>query len=110
MKNHFHHLHKRKRIYKKLEKYPHPSRSFRILDKIVLVIAFLFPLIELPQLLEIYIKKSAQNVSIITWSFFVLFGIPWIIYGIVHKEKPIVILYALWIIIDSLIVLGIVLY
>ena len=82
----------------------------KYIDKTVLITAFLAPLIEIPQLLEIFIRKSAENVSIITWSLFVVFGIPWFIYGIIHKEKPIIILYALWIIVDSFIVAGILIY
>ncbi len=82
----------------------------RSIDKIVLFSAFLMPLIELPQLLEIYTKKSAENVSLFTWGFFVIFGIPWLIYGIIHKQKPVIVLYALWVLVDSTIVLGILLY
>ncbi len=103
MKRGSHYL--RKRVIAK-----NPSVSTKILDKIVLIIAFLAPLVEIPQLLEIYVNKAAQNVSIITWGMFVIFGIPWLFYGIVHKEKPIIILYTLWIIIDSLIVIGIIMY
>lgn len=103
MKRGSHYL--RKRVITK-----NPLITTKILDKIVLVIAFLAPLVEIPQLAEIYMNRAAQNVSIITWGLFVVFGIPWLLYGIVHKEKPIIILYSLWIIIDSLIVVGIVLY
>ena len=80
------------------------------LDKIVLIVAVLIPLVEIPQLIEIYTKQSAQNVSSLTWGAFVLFGIPWLIYGIVHKEKPVIVLYALWIVIDSLIFIGTIIY
>lgn len=82
----------------------------RTIDKIVLIAAFLMPLIELPQLLEIYLNKSAENVSLLTWSFFVVFGVPWLIYGIIHKEKPIIVLYTLWVAVDFTIALGILLY
>lgn len=92
------------------EKRRYNNKFKELLDKAVLIIAFLAPLIELPQLIEIYTKKSAENVSVITWSLFVVFGIPWLIYGIMHKEKPIIILYTLWIIVDAAIVSGILLY
>ena len=65
------------------------------LDRVVLIVAVLIPLVELPQLIEIYVKQSAQNVSSFTWGAFVLFGIPWLIYGLVHREKPVIILYLL---------------
>ena len=82
----------------------------RGIDRLVLIIAFLAPLVELPQLLQIFMTKSAESVSLLTWAMFVVFGVPWLIYGIVHKEKPVIILYSLWIVIDSAIVAGILMY
>ena len=110
MKRGLHHLHFRKRIYQKMEKYPHPEKGVRILDKIILMLAVIAPLFEVPQLWEIYSSRAAENVSLITWSFFALMAVPWFFYGIVHKEKPIIILYFLWFLIDSAIVVGILIY
>lgn len=104
------HIHRRKRIYVKHEKYPHPNKWVRLLDKLVLMCAVIGPLVDLPQLFKIYMDKSAKDVSLLTWFFFSLFAIPWLIYGIVHKEKPIIISYSLWILIDSVIVVGIIIY
>jgi uncharacterized protein with PQ loop repeat len=104
------HMHKRKRVHAKLEKYPHPKKWIRLLDKIVLGVAIIGPLFDLPQLIEIYRNKSAQDVSFYTWFFFALFSIPWLIYGIAHKEKPIIISYSLWIIMDTAIVIGTMIY
>ena len=86
------------------------SRFEAVINKIVLFIAIVAPLFEIPQLLEIYVNKSAQDVSLITWGFFSLMAIPWFIYGVIHKEKPIMILYALWFLIDTVIVIGILIY
>ena len=106
MKRGLHHLHKRKR----LNQIPNKDKNVAFLDKVVLSLAIVAPFFEIPQLLEIYLKKAAENVSIITWSFFALMAIPWFIYGIVHKEKPIIVLYLLWFLIDSTIVIGILIY
>ncbi len=107
-----HHLHKRKRNSSKgnLEPYPGKKKYVMFLDKIVLSLALIAPLFEIPQLIEIYASKAAENVSIITWGFFVLMAIPWFIYGVVHKEKPIIVLYLLWFLIDLTIVIGILMY
>jgi len=105
-----HHLSKRKRIHLKKEQYPHPNKWVRWLDKFLLIVAVLGPLITLPQIIEIYFVKNVSGVSIITWGLFALGAIPWIIYGFVHKEKPIVISYALWFVLALLIVVGVVVY
>jgi len=76
----------------------------------VLSLAILGPMFDVPQLYQIYSTKSAAGVSFYTWFLFAFFAIPWMIYGIVHKEKPIVISYALWILIDSAIVIGVLMY
>jgi|SRR3989338_4866056 len=100
------HVHRRQRT----AKYPHPHKWVNLLDRIVMGVAIAGPLFVLPQLIEIYVNKSAQDVSLLTWFFFTFFAIPWLIYGIVHKEKPIIVGYALWILFDSLIVIGILIY
>ena len=105
-----HHLHKRKRVHQKLQKFPHPNKKIRFLDNMLLVIAILGPLSTLPQLIKIFILKNAAGVSTLTFGFFATFDIPWIIYGIVHKEKPIVLAYSLWLIANLTIVVGTIIY
>ena len=104
------HIQKRKRVYKKLEEYPSKRKWIRRLDKLILSLAFIGPVVELPQLIKIFLEKTAAGVSLFTWFFFVIFSIPWLFYGIVHKDKPIIVIHLLWIIIDSAIVVGILLY
>ncbi len=104
------HLYARKRIHQKHEKYPHPTKFVRYLDRLVLSLAVIGPMFDLPQLFKIYRDKSAGDVSFLTWFLFAFFAIPWLIYGIVHKEKPIIISYSLWIVIDTAIVVGILMY
>jgi len=100
------HLYKRK----KEGDYPSKRKNIALLDRIVLLLACVAPIFEIPQLLEIYLNKSAVNVSIITWGFFSLMAIPWFLYGIVHKEKPIIVLYLLWFLIDTTTLIGILMY
>ena len=77
------------------------------IDRVVTVIAFVGPLSSLPQIFEIwFVDKSAAGVSVITWTAFVLMAVIWLLYGIVHKQRPIVISNALWIVAQSLIVIG----
>ena len=104
------HISKRKRIHLKKEAYPNPRRGIRWLDNFLLIVAVLGPLITLPQIIEIYFVKNVSGVSIITWGLFALGAIPWVIYGFVHKEKPIIISYALWFVLALLIVVGVLFY
>jgi len=105
-----HHLHKRKRVFLKKEQYPHPKKSVRYLDYAVYVVGFLCPILTLPQVIQIYSLRDAAGVSLITWGFYLIAAFIWLVYGVVHREKPIMISNALWIIFDALIVAGVIIY
>ena len=105
-----HHLHKRKRVHHKLEKYPHKHEGVRLLDRIILVVAILGPLMNIPQILKIYIGKNPAGISLLTFASYATINLTWIIYGIVHKEKPIIIAFCLWFTTNLIIIAGILTY
>ena len=102
-----HHISKRKRIHEKHEPYPHPKKMIRWLDKIVLFIAIVGPIANIPQIMKIYVENNISGLSPITWISYLLMAIPWLVYGFVHKEKPIITTYILWSITNLIIVIGI---
>jgi uncharacterized protein with PQ loop repeat len=105
-----HHFHKRKRVYENLEQYPHPDKWKNLLDKMIYFVGIFGPLMTAPQLAKIFIEKSAEGLSLITWASYVVVAIFWVIYGIAHKEKPIIVIYFFWVVVNSLAVIGILLY
>ncbi|MBI5306111.1 hypothetical protein HZB04_00745 [Candidatus Wolfebacteria bacterium] len=110
MNHHLHHLHQRKRIYQKLEEYPHPNRKIRLLDNIIILIAIFGPLANVIQIIKIFIEKNASGLSFFSWSAYALFNFIWIIYGLAHKEKPIFISGSLWLLTNIIILTEIILY
>lgn len=105
-----HHLHKRERIHKKKEKFPSPNKKIRLLDTIVYIISVLGPAMSFPQVIKIFILKDAGGISLITHASWLIFSCVWVVYGVAHKEKPIVIANVLWIFFEALIIVGIFLY
>ena len=105
-----HHIHKRKRAHDKLKAYPHSKKWIRFLDKFLLVVAVLSPLVTLPQILKIYVEQNSSGVSALIWGLFAFFNIPWIVYGVVHKDKPISIGYSLWFVTNVVIAVGALIY
>ncbi len=105
-----HHFHIRKRIHQKHEKFPHPNKWKRLMDKLIYVVGIVGPTMAIPQLLEIWIKKNAASVSLLSWVGFLCVSIFWLTYGLMHKEKPIILSSSLWIFFYSLIVSGIIIY
>ena len=105
-----HHYHKRKRVHKKLDKYPHPDKFKRIIDKIIYIAAFAGPIMTIPQVTEIWVNKNPGGVSMISWSSYIILSTIWLVYGLLHKEKPIIISSIFWIILEVHIVIGIIIY
>ncbi|MBU1975331.1 MAG: hypothetical protein KKG59_02910 [Nanoarchaeota archaeon] len=105
-----HHLHKRKRIHQKYEKYPHPNKFKRIMDKLIFFAGFLAIIMTIPQVLKIWVGQNASGVSIWSWSAYLFTTLIWLGYGIVHKDKAIIFAYSPFLILHPLIIIGTVLY
>ena len=62
------------------------------------------------QILQIFTLKSAAGVSSLSWGLYALFNLPWLAYGIVHKDKPIKIGYSLSFIANLTVLAGSLIY
>ena len=105
-----HHIHKRKRIHLKKEKYPSPNKWVSLMDKLIYLVAIAGPLITIPQVLKIWIEQNPSGVSVLSWGGYFIGAFFWVTYGFIHKEKPIILANLLWIIFTSLIVVGVFVY
>jgi len=105
-----HHLNIRKRIHEKHEEFPSPVKKIRYLDRIIYIVGILGPVMSLPQILKIFLLKNADGVSFLTYSTLTVFSCVWLWYGMVHKEKPIIVTNILWIISEIVIVVGVLIY
>lgn len=105
------HIHKRKRLSGKT-RHPYPADTFRLrlLDKVVYSAGFISLGMMIPQLHLIYVEKSASGLEPMTWLALSLMDIPWIIYGVAHKEKPLIFIYTMWFLVNGLIFIGAVIY
>jgi len=105
MRHGAHHLYLRK---KSKEITINPQVKF--LDNVVYVVSVLFPLTTLPQIYQIFSTQDVQGISLLTWTLYIAFSIPMLIYTIVHKVKPLIIMNILWITMYSLVVVGTIMY
>lgn len=80
------------------------------MDKVVLAIGVIGPIMTIPQLIKIYFYRNAAGVSLISWATYLLCAVVWLQYGILHKDRAIILTYMLWIILDTLIVYGTIIY
>lgn len=105
-----HHFHTRKRVHQKHEPYPHPHKFKNFIDKVIYPVGILGPVMTIPQLAKIWINQDATGVSAISWSAYLVLAIFWLLYGVIHKEWPIILSSVLWILMDAMVVLGIFYY
>lgn len=100
----FHHLHHKNYVHK------HHRRWVNAYEKIIYFGAFVGPLMTLPQVTKIWTEQKATGVSLITWAGYFCGAVLWLIYGALHKEKPIIVSNLGMIVMAFFIILGVVLY
>ncbi len=93
-------------------RHPYPARDWRVrvLDHAVFVAGVMGPLMTLPQIEKIYRWHEAAGVSAISWGSFAFFDIIWIGYGLVHRDRAITLAYMLWLVMNSAVALGALIY
>jgi len=97
------HIHHKKRLAA-----PRKYRS-TLLDHLMYGIAFAGPIMTVPQIYDVWIRHQL-SVNTITWGSYLVFGLLWLYYGVVHKEKLIIFSNILGIITTGLVVLGAMLF
>ena len=104
------HIERRRRGAKNLEQYPSPNFWIRFLDKIAVAAGVVGPLMTVPQIWQIFYFHNAGEVSVLSWAAFGLLDIPFILYGIVHKNRLILVTYILWCMANLTVAVGAIIY
>jgi uncharacterized protein with PQ loop repeat len=100
----------RKRLANHGEPLSNADQKIGRLDRLTFIVGVLGPISTVPQVFTVFVHRNAAGVSAISWSLYVLFDIVWLTYGIVHKERAIIVTYSLCIVINGLVALGAILY
>lgn len=80
------------------------------IDKAMVAVAVIHPLSALPQVVEIFSTHNASGVSLATWVLFMLIGVIFMLYAIVHNIKPMILNQIIWFMMDFLVVIGVLMY
>lgn len=80
------------------------------IENFALAAGIVQPLITLPQIIAIYGNQSAKDVSLLTWIGYLIFGVIFLVYGIVFNLKPIWVGQIIWVCMQAVTVAGILLY
>lgn len=80
------------------------------IDRAMLMIGVLGPIATIPQVLTIYINQEVAGLSVFSWGFYVFSSFLTLIYGIVHGLRPLIVSGSLWLVMNSLVVMGCIIY
>jgi uncharacterized protein with PQ loop repeat len=86
------------------------NKNRKRIENFALMAGIAQPLITLPQIIAIYGNQSAEDVSLLTWVGYLIFGIIFLIYGIVFNLKPIWAGQIIWVTMQLITVTGILIY
>lgn len=86
------------------------KNEMRSIDRAMMFVSILNPLVAIPQAVIIYANQDATNVSLATWLSFMLVGVILTFYSIAHRIRPMIINQILWFIVDIAIIVGIIIY
>src|SRR4051794_12037344 len=98
------------RIRKKRNESGYSPLSVRFINGAAATAGIIGPLMTMPQLLKIYVDHNASGISVISWFAWMVLDIPFVIYGIVHKDKVIIMTYTAWFFLNLLVAVGALMY
>lgn len=100
------HKHERTSSHRKEKLSPYK----KFLDKLTFAAGVVGPFTVLPQIYSIFHTHSAAGVSLLTWLLIFIVTFPWILYGVAHKDKSIIVSFTLWEIVNLTVVVGVLIY
>jgi uncharacterized protein with PQ loop repeat len=81
------------------------KKKLTTFDIIVTIASFLYPLSSIYQVIQIF-QGSTAGVSLYSWVSFAAFSSIFLIYGLKHRITPMIITNSIWLLMDSLVVVG----
>lgn len=87
-----------------------PTTYTIFLDKLTFITGIVGPFTVLPQIYGIFSNHSATGVSLATWLLIFIVTSPWILYGVAHKDKSIIVSFSLWEVVNLAVVIGVLIY
>jgi uncharacterized protein with PQ loop repeat len=82
----------------------------RVFDKFISVVGLVGPIMTTPQIINIWVYRQTEGLAIASWSTYVMTSSFWLIYGILHKERAIILVNIAWILANLSVVTGILLF
>ncbi len=76
----------------------------------VTVVAIIYPLTTLPQVIDIFRNHKADGISVLTWALYLIFTVFFLLYAVRRQLTPLIIGYSLWLVMEGAVVVGAIIY
>lgn len=86
------------------------KRTKTAIDRICYAASVFMPATAIPQIHQLYTTRDADSLSLLMWVLYLVGIIPFLLFGVIHNEKQLIVLNVLWMIITILMIFGIVLF
>jgi uncharacterized protein with PQ loop repeat len=89
---------------------PKPRSLVSGIDALAYIVSVLSLLFTADQIRIIWVEHDARGVSFLAWLFYAISAFVWLVYGLVHKDKVLIITNFLWVAFALAVVIGVVVY
>lgn len=79
-------------------------------DKFIAVVGLIGPIMTTPQIINVWVYHQVEGLAIASWGTYVMTSSFWLIYGILHKERAIILVNIAWILANLSVVSGILIF
>lgn len=79
----------------------------KLIHRIIFFAAVATPIMTLPQVYQIWFQGN-KGASTVTWTSYVILAAIWLYYGLVNKDKPLIVSQSLCVVTYSFVVIGLV--
>lgn len=73
------------------------------IDHFMIIVAITFPLTSVPQIVKIMLTQNIESISLVAYVLKIFFSVPWIYYGYLKKNPPILWTNALWLVMHAVV-------
>jgi uncharacterized protein with PQ loop repeat len=77
------------------------------LEWLIMFVAIAEPLMTLPQIIQIWTTRDIHGVSLATWGLYIFASFIWLIYGVKIRNNALIVTGAMWVLVESTVVVGI---
>jgi uncharacterized protein with PQ loop repeat len=89
---------------------PSSTSSKTGFDRVLYAFSIITILMTIPQVLSVWVNRSAQGVSIVTWGTYLVSACVWLAHGLRQRDPTIYRACVAWIVLDGAIVVGAIIY